>query len=796
MPTEENPNLQVSDITGQIIDSTPTEIPTIDTDNLAKTGTVSTEKSDQFGQPIDTGKSPLIMQPTFIPELGAACHMRQNGQVPVAAITDIQGNIIFRNYESQLTKWVIRKLRTQVTRFWQASTAYIVLTTGNTDLEKGFSPLPTLGFNARYPGSIQTLELNDEICIWLGYLDSLRPVTDADLEENRLLRVFVGVAETISATGTAKTGASLTIQCRDRMKYLMDSLTSYNSIEDLELTSGVETAEEGVVKRSTVIISLARRAMGHITGSSGDGDICPGPVCGKTVDEGIIHDLQEVATGAAVAQAISPDVLYGNNIESTVKVKLTYDYSTFTKLQKQHRKYQNQRTANARNVTVSPDSNDALRRSVLGDAEVENQASGIENTLDILPGVEGTTYSREIEVTVNTSDPRTTPADIAAQATAKAREQDKFADDATAVSSPVTAEEGSQERSLRSLTTNVELPTEMPKFHIVVGRRAYEQSDWGTSFSMVERRPLEYIKTLAAQEIAPTEVFQDHRSGDYYFTPRANDPTGLGDPAKFYRTYFWRAYPSGARPDQCQMLTTWKDERSTIGFRSNIVVTTIQAMGNDEQGITVHLKVVPKWLVGKKFACTYYTVSDPSIRSTNEAAVLAHKFARVNSKEVRGGQAEMLGDPSLCPGEVIQVIGSPSHQLLTSDNNLDKTAYEEERSLFKDYNQAYNDQYAAFANAVKDADSGKESSSIDEIQVAGEPMSVNMQNISGAEHGAAMCNLGGNIPEQATASDSKNTAALTYPEEPRSIFRIQAVMHRFNDRTAGFFTEVYVISPF
>ena len=178
-----NPDVPISDAARELVSGTVADTFNDDVASLVNTGVIEgTTTPPQDAQEAATGANPVVMQPAFLPGMGSDCHMRKSGQVPVAVITDIQGNILFRNYESDRSKWVIRKLRTQVTRFWQSSTAYIVLTTGNTDLEKGFDQMPEVPFTAgKYGDADPKLELNDEICIYLGYIDELRPVRSEDL---------------------------------------------------------------------------------------------------------------------------------------------------------------------------------------------------------------------------------------------------------------------------------------------------------------------------------------------------------------------------------------------------------------------------------------------------------------------------------------------------------------------------------------------------------------------------------------------------------------------------------------
>lgn len=335
-------------------------------------------------------------------------------------------------------------------------------------------------------------------------------------------------------------------------------------------------------------------------------------------------------------------------------------------------------------------------------------------------------------------------------------------------------------------------------------------SDLQSNYVVTERVPLEYIKQMSNLETVMTEVFVDHRTGDFWYCPRGTDVTGLNDSTRMFRTYFNRICPDGVSTlystgsdtnnafngvHPCQMLILYREEQSTINWRSNIIVS--KSNGDDSgEAMTLHLRVVPPRFEGRAFPCTYYTVNDPSINSSAEMVGVALAHARNVGKEVRAATAHLIGDPSLTPGEAIQIVGSmPKNSIssLTNKEVLDNAI--KDRENFIEYYNAYLDLAVSLNSQVKQStDTGVQQVNIDSGYITAESGTSITPSNSGGTNTESMCN----ITPSTNAEDSPkpNNEKITFKEDPSTIWRLEGLIHRFNDGKPGFYTEIALVSPF
>jgi hypothetical protein len=190
-------------------------------------------------------------------DLGDNCHFK-NSNIPVAVVTNLKGDIIFGNYlddpsdvNNIKSVWAVSGVRVMLTRFWAASTAYIVLT--------AHSLLGLPSFLKDKAGAER------ELCIWVGYLNTFRNVKQSDLGTS-LIRVFVGVVDTVTGTSSGTGGTTISIQMRDRMKWLMDTTVTYNPAVD-------EGSGEAPL-RSNFIFNVVQRGIGQVESKEKNCAVC------------------------------------------------------------------------------------------------------------------------------------------------------------------------------------------------------------------------------------------------------------------------------------------------------------------------------------------------------------------------------------------------------------------------------------------------------------------------------------------------------------------------------------------
>ena len=342
-------------------------------------------------------------------------------------------------------------------------------------------------------------------------------------------------------------------------------------------------------------------------------------------------------------------------------------------------------------------------------------------------------------------------------------------------------------------------------------------SDLQTNYVITERAAIEYIKYLALLEPVMTEVFCDHRTGDYWYCPRGVDSSGLNDPKRFYRTYFNRIAPEGIsnlyevqsgntssateilgnQEDEvhaCQKLILFREEQSILNWRSNIIVTKANAAGSGE-AMNIHLRVIPPRLKGRAFPCSYFTVVDPSVTSSAELVGVALAYARLKGKEVRAATAHMIGDPSLTPGEAIQILGAaPKNSIQVPDHKGMLDSAIADKTNFVQYYNKYRDFAVNLTNQIKDSKSTElEEVKLPEGYVKLLEGNTIIPNPSGATNTEITCEVQDQSGNDAMPVQNQ---LVTFNDDPETIWRLEGLIHRFNDGTPGYYTELALITPF
>jgi hypothetical protein len=738
-----------------------------------------------------------ILQPKFIAGYGSDCHMKGSGYIPVCVVTDLKNNILIRNMEPKGAppKWYVTRARVSINRYWTSSNAVIRCTISSEDLSEDFprvaedqeiarlldqnrtvatgsnssptpgapappdlppvaptlpapgqpastvqatpQPIPTAPSNSQRAQPLPTrsnipaqraadqaaeqategeaqeaarlqsmvsdtknvkapLDILDEICVYLGYIDSLRPVTSEDIKAGRLKRVFVGVIDTITVTGTNREGTNLMIQCRDRMKYLMDSLGTFNPADSIELTAplGLDEGSTDTNTRSNVILTIARRSVGdlrNVKSIEANFQSACDFVGGVGIDPGLVVDFSS-PSGGGISQKYNGD---------PVQIPDLNPYSPY------------------------------------------------------LPNF-------------GLSDP-----------------QENFSLSA-------------------DLSSHKEFPSPIMKFNILTGRPGYEKGDLVSNFQVTDRVPVEFIKYLSLQEPWPTELFAHHQSGEYWYVPRGTDVSGFSDIKRYFRTYFYRRYPSDLNlaglpspPHSAQMCLSFREERSALGWRSNIIIGSGAKKASADGGTdsssmsAVHISVRPSWLAGRVTPTSYYTAVDPSASNVATLGSMALSFARNLGKETKVASARFLGDPTFSPGEGIQVMGSP----LNPDPITDKQR-KDDVELALTLRDSYKDLALFLAEKIRtvgadeknlttpaDNKAFKEPASIDE----GDPsVIVSTKMLCPSAYG----------PYQEETTDISRKGDIEFAEEPKSVWRAEGVTHYYNDGETGYFTELSLLSAF
>jgi hypothetical protein len=250
---------------------------------------------------------------------GANCHFHQYERLtPACIITDAKGKEIIASSSDEIggnPAWAVRSVTVTLTRLWSASVATIYLTTSVVDLP---DPPPSIPFE---------LHPEQQIAIYLGYVEGPRELTLKDIENNNLIRVFIGVVDTMTAACTGKVGYSVKVQCRDRVKWFMDSSLLFNLTKDEEPLLG--TGEQAV-NRAEAIWFILNAAIGRDGSCKLSGGQCNS---GRTDCEGCGVKLQPGKIIMNPAQGNGPSEFYGSAIKGRVEnVEPTDPYNVKTNI--------------------------------------------------------------------------------------------------------------------------------------------------------------------------------------------------------------------------------------------------------------------------------------------------------------------------------------------------------------------------------------------------------------------------------------------------------------------------------
>jgi hypothetical protein len=368
----------------------------------------------------------------------------------------------------------------------------------------------------------------------------------------------------------------------------------------------------------------------------------------------------------------------------------------------------------------------------------------------------------------------------------------------------------------------------MPTFYIQSTRQDYGEQDQVSFHMVVDRLPIDYLKYMSLQEVYYTEVFAHNVTGDYYYSARFVSTEGLGNPKLLYRTYFNRITPPGLGKlynkdnsidnlHPSQIAIAYQEENSLISWRSNVIIKN-DGTGQNPSSNFLHVKSTPVRFEKRGFPCSYVFITDSTLNKPAEYAATAIAYIRRVGKPVRAAELHLLGDPSLSPGELIQVIGSMPKNTTTPQDQ--KTLLEEsfkQRQNAMSYANLYKQEIKDIVSAIDRDVSVTESSSSEStpVSVHGIKKTGDLTVQSLTEGTNIYCSAitdsattdpssensddPGSTPEpnpSSATSESSNIADITVLEDIDSMWRIENVQHQFNDGKPGFYSILALTNPY
>lgn len=482
-------------------------------------------------------------------------------------------------------KWVIRSITINLVRDWSTSTFEVVLSCSLPD--KPNLQIPKLPFVGDYRGGdYPYLDKEDEIRIYMGYIDSAKTPITADLldwhpftvgsvqanPEKPLCPVFWGFIDKIDFIGD-RAGAQLVISGRDRSRIFQD--TRVVSLRSLE-RSIVQRKDENNQRvpaiqgaRSTILLDVARASVGQPSDQN--------------------------------------------------------RYDLYDDARKKYWKY------------------------IIGTSEEEGG-------IDSLPLED---YSYGFAKISNAGNPEPTEQLVNAVDPEKILEQ-----------------------AIKRVNSRGYV-----RFHRWVFRPPIVTRGRNAIYQVFNRVPIDIINYLASNEERPTDFYASHVNGDFLFAPRILDTTGLRDPNRNYRTYFYNSWPQEAgRPSHGQLILKIRAVSSTLGTFNRFSIASSGVSGRGEDTLAALTFILENYGQGLRNRnpnppARHQLIVDDNLNTYNNALVgattVAFQSSRSWSRELNAVQMTILGDPTLYPGEAIQIYNSVLHDYNVSAAIPNPNAFQE-----------------------------------------------------------------------------------------------------------------------
>lgn len=836
--------------------------------------------------------------------LGDFCHQQTQAAVPAWVLTDMQGNILLANYAANdyVSEWLVTGGRITINRFFQSCTAMIVCSAQVINQNNLYPNLPTKVARAvtskvtnrqgtysswstelKYP-----LTKNDEVAIWCGYVGNPRRVEPKDLGVN-LIRRFVGVIDTIACAGTSTQGVNLIIQCRDRTRYLMDSMGTFNSTDFNPLynqsnsqgsTADIAKEESTVggakykIKRKDVILEMARRSIGHLGGADSIKaykDSCDS-VGGMRILEGYIKDYGDINVADPNSGQTIDDVYNPLNSSSTQfgygiapgqvpflggstrtdKIRIEQPDLVFNiltgRLPYQIQSENQSWLGNNQTVTdrvpaefikylslQEPWPTEFFCDSRTGEYWYAPRGVDTSGLADPKRFFRTYVFRKAPDGLLNTLLTDSVTSDAARQRLANSQELGDY----TSLNSGKAIDDVNRAVTTGSALTignGYQVPAEvMQKLAPLAGLDTNKDDDVELPFINLNQKLS--TGTTLLEELSFLNVSGGLADIKRALINRRIAFLDTADPTKAVGSLL----PEGDNAiHACQAALLFREESSIINWRSNIIVSN-QGTAESSTQSAVHIKLNPSWLQGRNFACSYFNVVDQTVGSNiSELVALAMSFARIYGKELRAATMHVLGDPSITPGEIVQVIGSPLHPDVYLESS--KEYWKTERINFS----AYSDGYQALNNKLmemKNDDPRNEKNSVPlpakavtpenlanpKEHIPAQASGINAKSTIELTQAQLMCPASFGAPETAASAssspglgattivpnstttstqvtpgnqatlpvDSNTLNTVTFPQDPQSMWRVEAIVEKFNEQPgSGYKTEIALLSPF
>jgi hypothetical protein len=471
-------------------------------------------------------------------------------------------------------KWVIRSVTINLVRDWSTSTFEIVLSCNLPENNKRID-IPRLPYVKGYrEGDYPYLDKEDEIRIYMGYINNAKTPITADLldrypfnlpgqsiisnPKKPLCPVFWGFIDKIDFIGD-RAGAQLVISGRDRARVFQD--TRVLSVSSLNGSAVTGRNEEGKIEtvqgsRSKILLDVARAAVGH-----------------------------------------------------------KIDVNNWSSYEEESIKYW---------------------KWIIGSKDEESTAP----VMDLPAGDYSEVFSKVIG-----DDPSNIDRNL--------------------------LERISPEYILKLAIQDVN-SRGFVRFHRWVFRPPIAVNGRNAVYQIFNRVPIDIINYLGSNEERPIDFYCSHVNGDFLFAPRILDTTGLEDPDRNYRTYFYKSWPKeiASPPSHGQLILKIRSVSSTLGTFNRVSISSTGVAGRGEDTLAALSFMLENYGMGLRNRNPYppsrhQLIVDDNLNTYNNALVgattIAFQASRSWNRELNAVQMTIIGDPTFYPGEAVRVYNSVLH---------------------------------------------------------------------------------------------------------------------------------------
>ena len=184
---------------------------------------------------------------------------------------------------------------------------------------------------------------------------------------------------------------------------------------------------------------------------------------------------------------------------------------------------------------------------------------------------------------------------------------------------------------------------------------------------IVNKSPFEILTYLQVTEVMPIDFFSSHVNGHFLFAPRVLDTTGLNDPERGNRLYFFfQCFDK--TPEARNLIKDIRVQTSTIGVYNRFAIANAEFNNPTNASLTDLYTVVDIASANtknRKVPIKQHIIVDPKIKDQSNkegyAQGLALTTASIMARDNTTVIFKIIGDSTFYPGEAVRVYNTVLH---------------------------------------------------------------------------------------------------------------------------------------